>query len=131
MSAAPTSTTLSPPPNRRLGTDEVATVLGYAQTATVLRLIREKGLPAVRFNRRYYVNEADLRAWMAEHGLVAATAAQPAAAVSANAAPSAAVAVDPAWVAEQVSKFDADALRRAGELLLALARNADAKGGAA
>ncbi|WP_155946667.1 hypothetical protein [Mycobacterium sp. URHD0025] len=42
-----------------------------------------------------------------------------------------AVAVDPDWVAAQVAKFDADALRRAGELLLALASSADAKAGTA
>ncbi|WP_019969767.1 helix-turn-helix domain-containing protein [Mycobacterium sp. 141] len=120
MSTASTATLSPPSTNRRLGTDEVAAVLGYAQTATVLRLIREENLPAVRFNRRYYINEADLHAWMAERGLIAATAALPA-----ETAASDAVTVDPAWVAAQVAKFDADALRRAGELLLALSRDAE------
>ncbi|WP_125078447.1 helix-turn-helix domain-containing protein [Mycobacterium sp. P7213] len=118
---------------RRMTPDDVADVLGYSQTSTVWRLIREEGLPAVRFNRRYYINEADLHAWMAERGLITAAAPRPAPAVAANTAPSGAVAVDPAWVADQVAKFDAEALRRAGELLLALANSATAaaEGGAA
>lgn len=65
------TSTLSPPPGtRRLTTEDVAALFGYAQTSTVLRRVREDGLPAVRFNRRYYFNEADVRAWMAERGLI-------------------------------------------------------------
>ncbi|OBF42836.1 hypothetical protein A5719_10355 [Mycolicibacterium peregrinum] len=109
-----------------MATDEVAAVLGYSQTGTVIRLIREQGLPAVRFNRRYYVNEADLRAWMAERGLIAATAAPTPEPVATDA-----VAVDPAWVAAQLATFSPADLRRAGELLLALSRSTIPAGGAA
>lgn len=115
------TSTLSPPSGiRRLTTEDVAALFGYAQTSTVLRRVREDGLPAVRFNRRYYFNEADVRAWMAERGLIEATTAAPDADDTAPVAPE--------WIAAQVAKFSADDLRRAGELLLALSR-ADRQGG--
>lgn len=118
------SATLSGPlvVTRRLTPDDVRAILGYSQTSTVWKLIHDGGLPAVRFNRRYYINESDLHDWMAERGLVAASEAS---ASSDDAAP-----VDPDWVAAQVAKFSADDLRRAGELLLALSR-ADRQDGAA
>ena len=114
------TSTLSPPSARRLTTEDVAALFGYAQTSTVLRRVREDDLPAIRFNRRYYFNEADVRAWMAERGLIEATTPDADAAAQ----------VDPEWVAAQVAKFSADDLRRAGELLLALSR-ADRQGSVA
>ncbi|MCH9730620.1 MAG: helix-turn-helix domain-containing protein, partial [Actinomycetia bacterium] len=98
-----------------MGTDEVASVLGYAQTTTVLRLIREEGLPAVRFNRRYYVNEADLRAWMAERGLLDESAAPtaPTAGTSTDA--------DSGWLAATLAKFSPDDLRRVARVLRSVA----------
>ena len=120
----PTATTTLASAGRRMTTDEVAAALGYTQNATVLRLVREEGLPAVRFNRRYYYSEADVRAWMAERGLIAA-ADERVPPVAAECASS----VNPEWVAAQVAKFGTDALRRAGELLLALSKTD--QGGAA
>lgn len=119
MSAITATALRRPSPSRRMGTDEVAAVLGYAQTGTVIRLIREEGLPAIRFNRRYYINEADLRTWMAERGLLDEAAP---ATTTLPVGPDTTSTVDPAWVAAQVAKFSADDLRRAGELLLALSR---------
>ncbi|OBJ46171.1 hypothetical protein A5630_11940 [Mycolicibacterium mucogenicum] len=122
---------LNPPSARPLTTEDVAALLGYRQAATVLRLVREEGLPATRFNRRYFFNENDVRAWMAERGLIAHTAPAPrGVTTSLPVAPDATSTVDPTWVAAQVAKFSADDLRRAGELLLALSR-ANLQAGAA
>lgn len=112
----PTAATTLPSAGRRLTTDDVASILGYAQNATVLRLVRDEGLPAVRFKGRYYFTEADVRAWMAQRGLIAASAAQHEPRTEPVSS------VDPEWVAAQVAKFSSDDLRRAGELLLALSR---------
>lgn len=115
--------TLSPPSaTRRLTTDDVAGMLGYTRAATVTKLVKTEGLPAVLYKGRYYFNEHEVRAWMAERGLITQTAAEPDRADAAS--------VDPVWVAAQVAKFSADDLRRAGELLLALSR-ADRRAGAA
>ncbi|CAN5222310.1 hypothetical protein BH11ACT6_BH11ACT6_05020 [soil metagenome] len=123
--------TLPPPSARRLTTDDVVKMLGYKRAATVTRLVKTDGLPAVQYKGRWYFHENDVRAWMTERGLIAETATPPAdVTTSLPVGPDATSAVDPAWVAAQVAKFSADDLRRAGELLLALS-HANAQAGAA
>lgn len=125
--------------HRFLTPEEVATELfGDAITPRkIVEFSKTQGMPSHLVGRRRVFLAEEVAAWVRsrEGGTWDrfhrndVAAAQPAA-VSANTAPSAAVAVDPAWVAAQVAKFDAEALRRAGELLLALANSARQDGAA-
>ena len=114
------SSTTIPPAGRALNTADVCAKLGYRQTASVIRLVNEQGLPATRINGRYIFTEADVDAWREKHRLAAES--DTAGGESPTAPTQPAVDVDPTWVAEQVAKFTPDDLRRAGELLMALSR---------
>lgn len=83
---------------------------------TVRRLMKEEGLPAHRFARRVKFVPDEVDAWLRTRN----TSGIPAPASTC-----------PDWVAAQVAKFSADDLRRAGELLLALANTARMSQGAA
>lgn len=107
--------TTTPPVGRTLNTDDVAAKLGYRQSASVIRLVKEQGLPCLQLNGRYLFTESEVDAWLA--------ARRPAR--SADSFTAATGSADPDWVAAQVAKFSPDDLRRAGELLLALSRAAD------
>lgn len=67
MPAAPT-TTPSPPVERRLlFADEIKHKFGYRKASSVLRLVRDEGLPAHRPGRRYLFDPAEVDAWLRDH----------------------------------------------------------------
>ncbi|GEM_PF-5255626 len=115
------STTTLPPlaAGQRITAADIAAALGFRKPATVLRMVREDGLPATKFGGRYFFDETAVRAWLAERGLIPETPAP--------ASPAADRTVDPTWLTAQLAKFSADDLRRAGELLLALSRSDDSR----
>ncbi|OBB38030.1 helix-turn-helix transcriptional regulator [Mycolicibacterium fortuitum] len=86
---------------------------------TVRRLMKEEGLPAHRLSRRVKFLPDEVDAWLRARN------------VSGTPATYNVAGTDPDWVAAQVAKFSADDLRRAGELLLALANTARVSAGAA
>lgn len=102
-------------PQKFLTTPEVAKILRVREPV-VYSLIHNDGLPARRVGRRWLMDAAELDGWVRSRD-------------PHSPAPNTAT-VDSAWVAAQVAKFSPDDLRRAGELLLALAR-ADRMEGAA
>ncbi|WP_109858723.1 helix-turn-helix domain-containing protein [Mycobacteroides chelonae] len=88
--------------------DQVKAKFGFTQPASVLRLVKEQGLPAHKINRRYLFDPDEVDAWIGQNLTTGARAT---------------TGGDPDWVAAQVAKFSPDDLRRAGELLLALANS--------
>lgn len=85
-----------------------------------LRELARQGMPCVHVGRKLYYDLEKCDAWIARNLSSGDASATPAPAST-----------DPEWVAAQVAKFSADDLRRAGELLLALANTASASRGAA
>lgn len=119
-------------PTRFMTPDEVSAEIfgGAIAPERIPRLSKDRGLPSHRVGRRRMYLAEEVIAWARSRdgdGVVTTASATEGTAP----APSGAVAVDPAWVADQVAKFDAEALRRAGELLLALANSPAAEGGVA
>lgn len=123
MSATPTTLTVSRLDTgdrlRRMTTADLAERLNRTQQ-TIRAWVNEDGLPAHRVKGRLQYDPVEVEAWLRARG---GEPDEPAVEASTAVAP-----VDPAWVAAQVAKFGADDLRRAGELLLALSRSADASG---
>lgn len=60
------STTPSPPTveRRLLFADEIKHQLGYTQAKSVIRLVKEQGLPAHRVGRRYLFDPAEVESWL-------------------------------------------------------------------
>lgn len=82
----------------------------------ILKLSKAQGLPSHRVGRRRMYLAEEVAAWARNRdgeGGIDPAASPPGVGPD---APS----VDPEWVAAQLSKFSADDLRRAGNLLLAL-----------
>ncbi|MBF9319834.1 helix-turn-helix domain-containing protein [Mycobacteroides chelonae] len=74
-----------------------------------LQALTHQGMPCVHIGRKLYFNLDEVDAWIGQN-LTTGARATPCG--------------DPDWVAAQVAKFSPDDLRRAGELLLALASSA-------
>lgn len=105
-------------PKQLVLADQIKSKLGFSQPASVLRLVKEQGLPAHKVNRRYLFDPDEVDAWLRDRN-------------TSDASDTNTARTDPDWVAAQVAKFSADDLRRAGELLLALANTARTSQGAA
>lgn len=96
---------------RFLSRDDVARRLGLKDGDTVVRLHREQGLPAHRVARRLLFDPAEVDAWVRSRSGSGTTTGPEIASPL----------IPESWVAEQVSKFAPDELRRAAVLLTSLA----------
>lgn len=109
----------APSTSRLLDTDDIAERFGTTRE-TVYKLVSENGLPAHRIRRRLLFDPDEVDAWTrgqdSSRDTERAAATQPA-------APE--VSASDTWVAEQVSKFGPDDLRRAAVLLTSLADAAE------
>lgn len=77
-----------------------------------LRALAQQGMPCVHIGRKLFFDLDEAGAWMRQN------------LGTGGASTRTGDTVDPEWVAAQVAKFSPDDLRRAGELLLALANTA-------
>ena len=109
---APTTTLTRPKLVPTSGAVEHTGLPGYR-----LRALVHRGMPCARVGTKFYFDLAEVDAWIDAH-LVSAAGADAETRTPGTHRPA------DEWVAEQVAKFSPDDLRRAGELLLALANGA-------
>lgn len=117
MSAA----TASPP--KYVTAADVADVFGIKQEKTVLELVKREGLPAHRIGRQYRFVLNEVAEWSARRVVG-----------DSNDAPTSspdAAGGEVTWLDETLAKFTPDDLRRAGEVLQAVANAATSQAGAA
>jgi hypothetical protein len=111
---------MSPPPTTLTSPKLVPTFGASAHTGIPvyrLRALAQQGMPCVHIGRKLYFDLDEVDAWISQNLGTGGDTARPAA----NA-----IGADPDWVAEQLAKFTPDDLRRAGQLLLALANGGGA-----
>lgn len=118
--------------DRFLTPEEVAAEIfgGAIAAERIVKLSKHQGLPSHRVGRRRMYLADEVAAWVRSRDGEGDVADIQSAAQLSDAIDADADVVDPGWLAEQVAKFSADDLRRAGELLLALSR-AERQDGAA
>ena len=102
---------------RYLTRDEVSSVCfgGAIAPGRVIALVKQ-GLPAHRVGRRYMFVADEVDAWVRSRDSAKDSHTTETDTDGDDAAP-----VNPDWLAEQLSRFTADDLRRAAEVLMALA----------